>query len=62
MSPEEEVKAVDEEFESDKKDTTDKPENKKSRLHFMKSMLPKYFEGEWSFARFKVPTDDNDLR
>lgn len=45
---------MDEDIDDSKNANADKPENKKSRLNFMKSMLPKYFESEWSFARFKV--------
>jgi len=29
--------------------------NPKSSLSFMKSVLPKYFSSEWSFAQFRVP-------
>jgi len=25
------------------------------RLSFMKKLLPKYFDGEWSYAQFKIP-------
>lgn len=58
LSPEEEVKAVDEELD-EKKEGTDRPENKKSKLNFLKGVLPKYFDSEWSYARFKVPNDDS---
>jgi len=37
----------------------DRPENKKSKLNFIKGILPKYFDSEWSYGRFKVPNDDN---
>ena len=40
----------------------ERPENKKSKLNFIKGILPKYFDSEWSFARFKLPSDDNSLR
>lgn len=45
---------ADQDFEND-----ERPENKKSKLNFMKGILPKYFADEWSFAKFKVPKDDN---
>ena len=32
-----------------------KPKNPKSVLSFMKKILPKYFDSEWSFAQFRVP-------
>lgn len=36
-----------------------RPENKKSKFSFIKGIFPKYFDSEWSFARFKIPGDDN---
>jgi len=39
----------------------DRPENKKSKLNFIKGILPKYFDSEWSYGRFKVPNEDNSL-
>ena len=40
-------------------DLIDRPENKKSKLNFIKGILPRYFDSEWSYGRFKVPNDDN---
>jgi len=39
------------------KDTVDndKKANPKSSFSFMKSLLPKYFSSEWSFAQYRVP-------
>lgn len=48
------IKLSDEEAKAE----NDLPENKKSGLKFMKS-INKYFDGEWSFARFKISNDDN---
>lgn len=56
MSPEEEL-ALKEEAKAVQ--DGDKPENKKSKLNFIKGILPKYFDSEWSYGRFKVPNDDN---
>jgi WD40 repeat protein len=36
-------------------DALAKKDNPKSSLSFMKSILPKYFSSEWSFAQFRVP-------
>ena len=36
------------------------PANKKSKLDFMKGILPKYFDSSWSYARFRIPTDVPD--
>ena len=36
-------------------------ENKKSKLNFIKGILPKYFDSAWSYGRFKVPNEDNSL-
>jgi len=43
------------------KDEDNHKENKKSKLNFIKGILPKYFDSEWSYGRFKVPNDDNSL-
>jgi len=37
------------------KDNSNTKDNPKSSLSFMKSILPKYFSSEWSFAQFRVP-------
>jgi WD repeat-containing protein 45 len=42
----------------DKASTSDG--NQKSSLSFMKSVLPKYFSSEWSFAQFHIP-DTNTI-
>ena len=55
----EEAKVLPPEEEGD--DPKDRPENKKSKLNFMKGMLPKYFDSNWSYGRFKVPNEDNSL-
>jgi hypothetical protein len=39
-------------------DDDDQPENKKSKLSMFKGILPKYFESEWSFAKFRIPKSD----
>ena len=39
----------------------DKRENKKSKLNFIKGILP-YFDSEWSYGRFKVPGDNSNLK
>jgi hypothetical protein len=33
-------------------------QNKKSGLRFLKG-ISSYFDSEWSYARFRVPNDDN---
>ena len=38
------------------------PANKKSKLDFMKGILPKYFDSSWSYARFRIPTELADQR
>ena len=42
------------------KDGGDKRENKKSKLTLIKTFLPKYFDSEWSYGRFKVPGDNTN--
>lgn len=38
----------------------DPHENKKSKFNFMKSIVPiKLFADEWSYAKFKVPKENN---
>ena len=62
LSDEEETKVVHEEGDNEeKKIEIDRPANKKSKLNFISGILPKYFDSEWSFGRFKVPNDDNSL-
>mmetsp|Transcript_5515 Transcript_5515/g.8653 ORF Transcript_5515/g.8653 Transcript_5515/m.8653 type:complete len:127 (-) Transcript_5515:24-404(-) len=56
------IKLSDEEAKADEDDPQEKVENKKSKLNFIKGILPKYFDSEWSYARFKVPGDDNQSR
>lgn len=36
--------------------------NPKSRLSIIKGILPKYFDSEWSFAKFIVPNEDKDAK
>mmetsp|Transcript_47347 Transcript_47347/g.34642 ORF Transcript_47347/g.34642 Transcript_47347/m.34642 type:complete len:86 (+) Transcript_47347:1-258(+) len=31
-----------------------KPKNPKHVFSFMKKLLPKYFDGEWSYAQFRI--------
>lgn len=38
-----------------------RPENKKSKFSFIKG-ISKYFDSEWSFARFKIPGEDSSGR
>ena len=52
------IKLSDEDAKVNEDEEHDKKENKKSKLNFIKGMLPKYFDSEWSFARFKVPGED----
>jgi WD40 repeat protein len=40
----------------------DQPQNKKSRFNLFKGFLPKYFDSEWSYAKFKMPSNDNSQR
>jgi len=63
LSDEEESKMVsnNEENEEDKKNEGERPQNKKSKFNFISGILPKYFDSEWSFGRFKVPNADNSL-
>lgn len=39
-------------------DDANRPQNKKSKLAFMKG-ISNYFGSQWSFARFKIPDSDN---
>lgn len=55
------IKLTDEEQKIAMEEDEDRPENKKSKLALIKGILPKYFESEWSYAKFKVPKDDNSL-
>jgi WD repeat-containing protein 45 len=48
------IKLSDEEAKAEE----ERPENKKSGLKFLKG-ISTYFDSEWSFARFKIPNDDN---
>ena len=52
------IKLSDEDAKMNDDEEHDKPENKKSKLNFIKGILPKYFDSEWSYARFKLPNDD----
>jgi len=62
LSDEEENKVMPNEEEDSKKDGDEnRPANKKSKLNFISGLLPKYFDSEWSYGRFKVPNDDNSL-
>ena len=64
LSDEEEQKVIPpEEFDEEKKaeDGDNRPQNKKSKFNFISGLLPKYFDSEWSFGRFKVPNADNSL-
>jgi hypothetical protein len=42
----------------DGEDDAENPKNKKSKLNFIRGILP-YFDSEWSYARFKMPGDDH---
>ena len=61
LSDEEETKTVQDEPNKEEKNEADRPQNKKSKLNFISRVLPKYFESEWSYGRFKVPNDDNSM-
>jgi WD40 repeat protein len=37
-----------------------RPANKKSKLNFMSGIVP-FFNSEWSYGKFKIPSDDNSL-
>ena len=50
------IKLSDEEAKATNEDN--RPENKKSTMKFLKG-ISTYFDSEWSFARFKIPNDDN---
>jgi WD40 repeat protein len=51
----EEIAAKEEKEKGKDKDKDKKTANPTSSLSFMKSVLPKYFSSEWSFAQFRVP-------
>jgi WD40 repeat protein len=51
------IKLSDEEGKADPGDEK-RPENKKSAVKFLKG-ISTYFDSEWSFAKFKIPNDDN---
>jgi len=56
LKPSKDQKAEEKEASKDDKDKDGQAkENPKSSLSFMKSILPKYFSSEWSFAQFRVP-------
>jgi WD40 repeat protein len=61
LSDEEETKILNNEDEDGQKGDADRPQNKKSKLNFISGILPKYFDSEWSYGRFKIPNDDNSL-
>lgn len=63
LSDEEDTKAQQDEVADGEEKGTEiaRPANKKSKLNFISGILPKYFDSEWSFGRFKVPNDDNSL-
>ena len=62
LSDEGEVAAMIEvEEEAKRLNDKDRPENKKSLLSAISGILPKYFDSEWSFGRFKVPNEDNSM-
>lgn len=61
LSDEEENKVMPAADEDDPKGDANRPANKKSKLGFISGILPKYFDSEWSYGRFKVPNDDNSL-
>ena len=52
------IKLSDEEAKIDDQGTETESKNKKSGLRFLKG-ISSYFDGEWSFGKFKVPNDDN---
>jgi WD40 repeat protein len=37
------------------------PQNKRSKLSFLKPLVPKYFGSQWSFAQFRVPDKNTQL-
>ena len=63
LSDEEDTKGLPQGENDEEKKTIDgdRPLNKKSKLNFISGILPKYFDSEWSFGRFKVPNADNSL-
>ena len=62
LSDEEEAKDIpNEENNEERKVADNRPENKKSKFNFISGILPKYFDSEWSYGRFKIPNSDNSL-
>lgn len=59
LDPQNAIKLTDEEAAD--QDDDNRPENKKSRLNLFKG-IHKYFDSEWSYARFKVPNEDNSVK
>lgn len=52
------IKISDEEAKADT-NQDNLPENNKSKFKFLKGIGVTYFDSEWSFAKFKIPNDDN---
>jgi WD repeat-containing protein 45 len=52
------IKLSDEEAKAENSEDN-RPENKKSGFKFLKGIGVTYFDSEWSFAKFKIPNDDN---
>ena len=46
------------EEEKEADDEAENPKNKKSKLKILSGILP-FFDSEWSYARFKMPSDDH---